>query len=99
MEQTSKSIIIERASDTFEFSHVFPIPTESEVFIGFNLLTEQEIQWSLFDFSGQEVQADQVLGKKGINQLQIDLTTFSAGIYFIQIDNGQSQLVQRIVKQ
>ena len=36
---------------------------------------------------------------KGVSDIELDLTNFAPGTYFVNIDNGVAKLTERIVKQ
>lgn len=97
-EQLSESISVERKTNTFEVISVYPTPAKAEIFVKFSLPTQGEVSFLLFDYAGKKLRSGSFTSSEGINQLQIDLSGLGAGLYLLQLDNGDEQLLQRLVK-
>lgn len=97
---TSAVIGIYRKDATPNFvSRIFPNPTSGLLHIEFNTSLESQYSVNLIGPSGQ------LLFKKAIspNQLTnslltLDLSHHTRGMYFLQISNGQQQVVEQIFK-
>jgi hypothetical protein len=78
---------------------VYPLPTSGKVTIQVNLLEHSSLTVSVSDVNGRVVQVSDMEIEKGLADIQVDLTRFAAGTYFVKIDNGVEQLTEQIVKQ
>lgn len=99
MDDFSEVIAIEQAQSDFENLTAYPVPTESEVFVDFELNTPGQVQLSLTDLSGRILSLDTYKAIPGTNQVKLDLSSFAPGIYFVQLESKNVKLYQRIVKQ
>ena len=74
---------------------MYPTITSDKVFIQISKENIQNIFISLSDISGKEI-----LRKKNINEeiLELDISTFTPGIYFLKISDGSLNTVKKIIK-
>jgi len=77
---------------------VQPNPFADGTLIRFNLVRDQEVQFSVTDLQGREVQRFRKLARPGWNALewQPDL---SAGVYFLRLQTTEGVAVQKVVKE
>lgn len=74
---------------------VYPNPTKGIFTLSYGNLKPQQIE--VFDVSGKKILT--LLGSSiSDNQMQLDITTASSGIYFVKISDDEGQLVKRIIK-
>ncbi len=78
---------------------VFPTPTDGKVTMQVNLPQFANLTVSVTDANGRLLQVSDMELGQGLNEVQVDLTRFAAGTYFVKLDNGKAQLTERIVKQ
>lgn len=69
---------------------IFPNPTKNIIYIESPLSSIDKIE--VFDIYGKQILFDH-------HSNQIDLSRFSAGIYFISIESESQKIVQKIIKQ
>jgi hypothetical protein len=94
----SNTISIKRESDHFKLLNISPIPAQNEIWINFHLNIHHSITITLTNLTGQIMTIQQHEKINGINRIRLDLSKFIAAVYFLQIDNGEEQLQQLIVK-
>jgi hypothetical protein len=79
---------------------LFPNPVKETMKVSFNLQVASPLQVEVFNAMGQRVQS---LGASdypaGLNQLDIDASQLSSGIYFLRMFNADRELNRRFVVQ
>lgn len=73
---------------------IYPNPTSGIISISFEEITEMNIQ--VFDLTGKIVHS--VNEKPLSTSIDLDISSFSKGIYFIKIDSGGNSVTKRIIK-
>ncbi len=76
---------------------IYPNPAENEITIRYDIANSQSTRISIQDITGKENSSVKVNSVAGSNLVFIDLSTVSAGIYFIVIENGEEKVVKKIV--
>ncbi len=84
---------------SFGVLSVFPTPTDGKVTLQVNLPQFASLTVSVTDVNGRLLQVSDMELLQGLSDVQVDLSSFAAGTYFVMIDNGVTQLTQQIVKQ
>lgn len=74
----------------------YPNPVKDKLFVSINNGTEDEISIALFNVMGQKHQAFTL--KKGENELLVDMSAYSAGVYVFQITKGNQIFFKKLVK-
>lgn len=74
--------------------NIFPNPSQGILYIE-NSYTNNEFGVNVYNVTGQRVFSDILDGK--ITSHKIDLSNFSKGVYYIQINSKESVLTQRLV--
>lgn len=75
------------------FWNIFPNPTEGVIYLKSKDIIDADIE--IFDESGRLILNEQL---KGIQQSQIDLTSYARGVYTIKINGNSSTQAIRIIK-
>ena len=88
-ENISTSISIARKTDRFAIEAAFPSPADDVVTIQFSSLNEENISVRLLDMSGRVVLAEEYPAQKNINELQLSLAGFQAGVYLLSLHNAR----------
>ena len=95
----SQVISLERERNEFEFIEVYPVPTTSIVNAEFNSVADQgSFTYRVFDTQGKVIFSKQQDVVGGTNLIQVDMTYFSAGAYFLSIANGDQIINTQIIK-
>ncbi len=95
----SEIVKVERLAYDFNVLKVFPIPTNDKAILQVSLPSFSNLTLSVTDVNGRLIQFSDMELEKGISEIQIDLTPFAAGTYFVKLDNGKEQLSAQVVKQ
>ncbi len=91
---SDKDADIKDAAAATEFN-IFPNPTRDILNVAYTA-TEENVTINVYNTLGQVVLTQQAIG--GTNTAQLELANLRAGNYFIAIQNGEEQLVQKFVK-
>lgn len=82
----------------FLITDIAPVPTSNVVNVTYNNLIGSQVSVNIFDVTGRLVNSQQVVSNNGINNLTIDASAFTAGVYYIHLTNGNDTTVGKIVK-
>lgn len=75
---------------------VMPNPTNGHFSLAFTLLKQENVTVKIFDPLGKLISIDR-LENVSNNLINIDLSNRAAGIYFIEINNGNEKAVKKII--
>ncbi len=79
--------------------NLYPNPSSNEITLEFNLTKQEVISFEIRNILGQIVYSNQNQLLQGKQKLEIDVSSFSNGIYFLQMQNGNNQSSIKFVKQ
>lgn len=82
-------LAVDKINDS-EFS-IYPNPTNSEILISFSKVTNADLR--IYNANGMLVKTDEVVG----DQKRIDLRGMAAGLYFVEIKDGDRSYVKKVV--
>jgi PKD repeat protein len=76
---------------------IYPNPATEFINIDMVLPVNQEIQLQLTNSSGLQIQSTTTKGQRGLNQLKINTTNLSAGLYHLRITSGNEEAVRAFI--
>ncbi|MEI6508312.1 MAG: T9SS type A sorting domain-containing protein [Bacteroidota bacterium] len=82
-------------TNTFEHFKLFPNPTKGILNIELTSL-EKQVEIHVFDIEGSSVKSFQFENNKDIFKTEIDLSTITKGVYFIEIKSGNKAVQRKI---
>jgi hypothetical protein len=77
---------------------IYPNPVTSESVITLNIDNAQNIELSVFDLSGKKLNMNSLYLQKGANEVSIDSSNLSSGVYKIVISNENTFVTRMFVK-
>ncbi|HRK28927.1 MAG TPA: choice-of-anchor L domain-containing protein [Chitinophagales bacterium] len=80
------------------FNFVAPVPVIDRANISFTTANAGEITVQIFDITGRIISSQVAIAETGLNQVTVDLTAASAGVYFLTISNNQDVVSTKLVK-
>lgn len=90
----------EKAEAIFEFTQVYPVPTTNYVNADFNCTLEEAIiSYYVIDPYGRMMYESSMEVLKGENTIQIDMTDYDEGTYFLHLNEGGTSIKSRIIKE
>ncbi|PSJ71726.1 hypothetical protein C7N43_37870, partial [Sphingobacteriales bacterium UPWRP_1] len=95
---TSEVIALKRPEAGFSFNAIYPVPADKFVELNFNAETDAPVSVEVYDLAGKLITSLSVFAQRGSNVYTIDVADYSAGMYFITINNGKDVISNRFVK-
>lgn len=84
---------------TFGLQSLSPNPATSVVQLNISSQVSRTIQMTLLNTSGQRVQTHSISTQIGTDIISLDVQAIAAGIYFVQLSDGQSTTTSKLVVQ
>ncbi len=87
--------------EALSFNYVQPVPAQNNIQVSYNAIQNQALQLSIYDITGRVVVQQSLEAVAGSNNLNVDISVMSSGIYTLVISdiaNGQ-RIVQKMVKE
>ncbi len=98
-EQWSKVLSVQRKANKFEINSIFPNPTFQDLTVSFENIVQSDIQVQILDVLGKVVFTQNIISEKGFNTTLLNTSNLVTGSYFLNLNNGTSNVVKRFVKQ
>jgi len=77
---------------------VFPNPAKSNCVVSFSDEVQENFQVTVYDCTGRQVQSMDIQTTKGENNIELNTSALSAGMYFVTLPVNGSVLKARVVK-
>ena len=84
--------------NAFEKLQVYPNPTENNAIVSYNLTTSTNVEVRVTNSIGQLILSKKSEGSIGENQTQINLDTYSAGLYLITLKTATKSVTVKLIK-
>jgi alpha-tubulin suppressor-like RCC1 family protein len=78
---------------------IFPNPASNNISIRYHLNTNDETELRLTTLTGQKVFEQKITSTKGTNYHQIDLSTYSQGIYLLTVKTESYSATVKVIKE
>ncbi len=78
---------------------ISPIPAKDNVFLQFEATNEDDITITVIDIYGRELSKEIVTTTIGLNTIDIDISQYASGLYYVTLDNGIDKTTKRILRQ
>lgn len=79
--------------------NLFPNPTENELNLSFNIEENQAVEITFLDLTGKVVKTTRVNAAIGSNQVHMNTSELSSGVYFLHVKTGSAQKALQFIKQ
>ena len=77
---------------------ISPNPTTGKVTLDFVLEEANPLRINVYDSQGKNLLIYDLEGKSGRNSIPLDLSTFSTGLYLLNVQTGNKQSMKRVIK-
>ena len=94
----SKIVSVNTGKAKLTVLNVYPSQTKNNVTIDFDAVANSNVTVSIKDITGRLVLTKNVKGTEGVNNLTLDVSNLSSGLYIMSINDNVSSIVKRIVK-
>ncbi len=98
-EVCSQVITLVREGKDFDLGIIYPVPVGDIVNVDIEVADQRNIFWTIYDASGKNILQDSRSVESGTTALQFEVADFAAGVYFLSIHDGHSQMVSKFVKE
>ncbi|MEO5572017.1 MAG: T9SS type A sorting domain-containing protein [Bacteroidia bacterium] len=97
---TCQTGITEQSSNNlFGIKNIYPVPAKDHINVTFNSKENGTVTMSVKDIMGKEILSSQFSAVKGENNMMLDVSNHSAGIYFLTVTGNESIVVSKFVKE
>jgi hypothetical protein len=76
---------------------VYPNPAKDLLNVQFNSSTDGNVDINIIDMVGRSVLKVQQIAAKGMNKFELNLSELNKGIYFVDVNNGVSREIRKII--
>ncbi len=90
-------LVAEVKADVINDVNVYPNPTTDILNIKYAVTTDTRVQLNVLDMSGRRLMTSAESAVKGENTTSMQVSELNAGIYYIQINTGEQQIVKKFV--
>ncbi len=84
--------------DGFGITSIFPNPSEGIFTIAYEAQDRSPITYRLTDVLGRVIFQEVIIPNPGVNSKTVDFSNLSAAYYFVIMNNGKKQFVEKVVK-
>ena len=95
----SNTVLLERKKGSFGAASVYPVPTNGQVTVSYETVSDAPVTFSIVDVLGRVLSTEKVAVNTGLNTKTFDLSNFASAVYFIVMeDNTSNRQTLRVVK-
>jgi immune inhibitor A len=94
----SDVLLLQRRGDNLQVTSVYPNPITDVTQVAFYTPTSEQIQWQLLTTDGRILTTKITPAVPGDNILDIQFDNLSAGCYYLKMNNGEQQVLTKLVK-
>jgi len=96
---TTNTIELYRVATEMEIIRLQPVPTFDQLLIVLQSAQEEPLTITIYDIAGKIVLSQDVEIVEGENQLNVDVSSFAAGLYTLQLQSADAVVVERMIKE
>ena len=82
---------------SFNNLNLYPNPSQGIVNISFDAVSTANVSMRISDLVGKIILTEQLQVIEGTNKFSVDLTPYSKGIYFMELNDESSRTIQRLI--
>ncbi len=97
-ETVSRVEVVACLSGGFGVLDVYPNPTQDEVAITYEVNDRDRVQLKLVDVLGRTMSEETLTPDIGLNRTVINMSNLASAVYFIVLDDGTQQSIEKVVK-
>jgi hypothetical protein len=94
----SNVVLLERTKTNFGFVNVYPVPTNGEVKVDYQVEEAQPLTFKVIDVLGRVLDVKYTTAAQGVNSTTFDLSNYANAVYMITMENGTRKTVFKVVK-
>ncbi len=78
---------------------IAPIPANDHINVSYVTTTQNEVNIQVYDAIGRLVKTETLEVIEGLNQVQLDISSYTSGVYFLSIQNGEDIVTDKFIKE
>jgi hypothetical protein len=90
-------VYVKRGVSEFKIVNLYPNPAHNSTTIELVNPIEHSIHLEIRDVVGKVIFTNEYESVDGLQKLDIDLSAFSAGTYYLSIDNSKERMVKMLI--
>jgi hypothetical protein len=94
----SNVVLLERTKTNFGFVSAYPVPTNGEVKVDYQVEEAQALTFKVIDVLGRILDIKTATAQHGLNTITFDLSNYADAVYMITMENGTRKTVFKVVK-
>ena len=94
----SNIVLLERKKTDFGFINVYPVPTNGEVKVEYQIEENLPLTFKVLDVLGRTLEVQKVNAIAGFNSINFDLSNLPSAMYMITMESGSKRKVFKIAK-
>ncbi len=94
----SNSIVLDRKEGGKGIVEIFPIPTDNEVTVQYEVGRNTDVSFTVTDVLGRIISQQTVEASTGLNYYTADMTNQATGLYFVTFSDGTTEQTRRVIK-
>jgi Leucine-rich repeat (LRR) protein len=94
----SKTLSLIQTTKQLSIEHIFPNPVVDKLYITYQVPKTAQVSLTISNVLGQIITTQTVTAKEGVNNTEIDMTSFGNGVFYLLVNDGNVQAVNKIVK-
>ena len=94
----SATITLKRNEADFGFNDIYPVPANDFVEVSFNVVEDVRAEIQIFNLAGSLMATYNENAIKGTNSMTVDVSNYSAGVYFVTVNIGTDVISGRLIK-
>jgi hypothetical protein len=79
--------------------NVYPNPANQSTVISLQLAANKKVEVTITDMLGNKIHAQQIEPRNSNLDIEVDVSTFVPGIYFVKVLDGENTFLNKLVKQ
>ena len=85
--------------EDFRIENIYPNPANPTLNIDYEVFQQSKLSIEIYGINGQNYFSSSLKSNLGFQNYQLDLNSFSSGIYFLKLISKESSSIQKFVVQ
>ncbi len=84
--------------DNVQEMNVFPQPVADVATLSLTVSNAEQMNLQIVDLTGKVISSQELFVQSGANQIELDVTNFASGIYFVQVSTDAGMATTKLIK-
>ncbi len=95
----SDVITLYRGDNGFQIMSLSPVPVVNYMDVSYNHVAKESLVANVYDVNGRLLQQTKIESQAGMNSFKVDMSSYAAGAYILEIAGDNSKVSRKFVKQ